>query len=125
MALKVKKFDLSKMKNVDIQSFKIREICGNDVMKAAVRCVSPDGKPLEGALFGMNLRQQQVAMAIVEVNDKPVIGPVCIDYFEWNTRTQWFIAKAYDSLNMTSDDEDEDFKKQLVTEDAGQSATSL
>ena len=125
MAIATKRIDLSKKVGYSVKSFRVRELNGEDVMKAATRCVDPSGKALEGALFGMSLRQQQVATAIIEVDDKPVVGPTCVAYFDWNMKTQYYVGKTFDALNQTSDEDDEDFQKQLNAPDDGvQSATS-
>lgn len=125
VGLTTKRVDLSKYRGVDVKSVTLRVMRGADIINAATRCIDPNsGKPLEGAQFGMNFRQQQVAAAIVKVDDQPVIGSVCIAYFDWSARTHAFIGKAFDFLNGTTDKEDDDFLASLAAPDAESPPTS-
>ena len=117
--------DLKPYRDVDVESVTLRRMKGRDIINAATKCIDPStGKPLEGAQFGLNFRQQQVAAAIIAVNDKPVVGAVCVDYFEWSSRTHSFISKAFDFINGTTDKEDADFQARLEAVDKPQATSS-
>lgn len=116
--------DLSKYRGVDVKSFRIISLGGEDVVKAAMRALPKDGEQMSQHLFNIELSRQQYAQAIVEVDGKPVRGACCIASLEWNLRTKQFVARAYNYMNGISDQEDADFTKALEG-GAAETATTL
>lgn len=107
------KFDLSNFKRLSIQSIAIAETSGEDLILAAERCASLGGQKVDDNTYGLLLRMQMIAGAIVEVDGEPVKGASCQDYLKWTTRTRDFVGKLYSHVNGTSEKEDSDFQKLL------------
>lgn len=115
----MKYVDLSKFRGLDVKSFKVRVTNGNDTVDAAVRCVPLDDKPINNNLFGISMRQQILAAAIVEVDGKPITNPAgCQESIGWNARTREFLGETYDYLNGLTQKEREDFQAMLAASDA-------
>jgi hypothetical protein len=102
------------IEGLDVQSVTVRVVNGEDSLAAAARCLTSDGKEISGPLFGMMMRQQIVAQAIVEVDGKPVVGACCVQYPRWSNRTRDFVGEVFDFLNEASEEEKRDFRKALA-----------
>lgn len=117
----VKVVSLKKYRGMDVDSFGIVTISGEDVIRAAERCLPPDGKAPDSNLFNILLRQQVIAGAIVEVNGKPVKG-TCQASVQWGSRTREFVGRAFDYMNGVTKDEIEDFDKALAGADRSETS---
>ncbi len=113
-------FDLSKFRDLDIQSFAMVQITGDDIIMAAERCSLGDSTKIDDNVFGMLLRNQMIAGSITEVDGKPVKGASCQAYMGWNQRTRDFANRAYDFMNSTTETEREDFQKLLEGSASGE-----
>ncbi len=105
--------DLSKFPGLDVQSFKMRSLTGEDLISSAARCAPAEGTSLEPTIFSLQMRQQQIAQSIIEVNGEQVRGP-CLAFMKWNSRTRELVTMAYDHINGVSSSEREDFAKALI-----------
>jgi hypothetical protein len=117
-----KTMDLSKIRDIDLDSVTVRDVNADDMMDAAARCVPPDGSSLDGNLFSMSLRQQLVATAIVDYvprtgdRAKQLVTSdgSCQDSLNWSSRTREFVGEIFDYLNGVSQDERDAFRKALA-----------
>jgi hypothetical protein len=109
---KTKRIDLSAFRDVDVKSFEIRLTDGNDTLDAAIRCIPPDGQNVDPNLFGVQMRQQLLAGALVAVNDQPVNddGQQSIS---WGERTRQLLGMAYDYHNGLTQKERDLFQSML------------
>lgn len=110
--------DLGDIRDLDIKEVTVRSVNGDDMVEAASRCVPPDGKPIDGNLFGLMLRQQMVAQAIsgfMSVGGERVkcVGP-CLDSLMWSSRTREFVGELFDYVNGVSQEERDSFRKALA-----------
>lgn len=105
--------DLSAYHDLDVKTIRVRTLNGDDLVVCAGRCAPAEGATLDPTLFSIQLRQQQIAQSIVEVNGEQVRGP-CLASIKWNSRTREFVAMVYDHLNGISADEREGFMKALT-----------
>ena len=93
-------------------------------MAAAARCVPPDGTPIDGNIFGLTMRQQTIAQAIVsyrKVGNTELVtstGP-CVDSTKWSSRTREFVGEIYDYMNGVGMEEREGFRKALASGASG------
>lgn len=101
-----KKFDLSKYKNVAINSFELRELTGDNEVDAIARCTDPATGRAQ--LTSVGLRAQLIADAIVAVNGEPVTGPY-LAWQKWPLRTREFVAAAFDAMHEVNREEMQDF----------------
>lgn len=114
---KARRFDLSSFKGLDIQSFAIAEVTGEDLVMAAERCSMPDGTTIDENTFSLMLRQQMIAGAIVEVDGQPIKGASCQSFLKWNARTRGLVAKAYEHMNGNTAKDLDAFQKLLDAPD--------
>lgn len=103
-------------RGVDVESFTVKDITGDDITRAAERCLPTNGQPIDGNLFNLLLRQQVIAGAIVEVDGVAVKG-TCQASIGWNARTREFAGRTFDYVNGVSDKERELFEKALMKGD--------
>lgn len=82
--------------NHDIESIVIRRTNGHDERDAAKMLDAREG---HGSIFN-----ELVRIAIVAVNDQPVIQPF-MDYDSWSTKTRELLMTAYNSMNENSEAE--------------------
>lgn len=120
--MKTKSVDLSKWRDLDITYITIRETCARDTMDAASRSLPTDGREIQPQEFGLEMRIQAIAGAIVEYADRDgqrreCRGP-CLEYRDWSNRTREFVGEIYDYLNGMSPKERDDFQKALAGGDA-------
>lgn len=116
-----KLIDLSAYRDMDVKTVRMRCLNGDDLVASAGRCAPADGGTLDPTIFSIQLRQQQIAQSIVEVNGEQVRGP-CLASLHWSARTREFCAMGYDYLNGLTSDEREGFMKALTS---GVGATSI
>ncbi len=121
--MNTKTVDLTPYRDLDIKSIEVRPMTGADTLVAAARCVTPGGEPVVPELFGLMLRQQMIAEAIVAVDGKKCHGP-CIQSVDWNARTREFVGETYDYVNGLSNDEREAFRKALAGASGAQPGTT-
>lgn len=105
--------DLSKIKDLDITSVKMRALNGDDLVVSAGRCAPVgEGAIIDATLFSIMLRQQQIAQSIVEVDGQAQRGP-CLASIKWSSRTRSFVGKLFDHLNSVTDEESAAFMEAL------------
>jgi hypothetical protein len=119
--LKARRYDLSKYPNLSIRSFALRELTGEDIVLAAERVAIGTAK-VDDNTYGLLLRNQMIAGAIVEVDGETVKGASCQAFLGWNVRTRDFVQRAFDHMNSVSDKERSDF---LALLDQPESAEQL
>lgn len=110
----IEKFaDLSKIKDLDIKSIRMRALNGDDLVVSAGRCAPVgEGATIDATLFSIMLRQQQIAQSIIEVDGEAIRGP-CLQSIKWSARTRNFVGMIFDSLNGVSDEEAASFMTAL------------
>lgn len=116
--------DLSKIRDVELDSVTISAVNADDMIDASARCIPPDGASLDGNLFNLMLRHQLVAQSIVDYTPRSgdkagqkVIcnGSVCLDSLTWGSRTREFVGEIFDHLNGIQPSEREDFRRALTS----------
>lgn len=131
--VKTKTQDLSKIRDIDLDSITIRDVNGDDMMDAGARCIPPDGGQLDMNMFGLLMRQQMVIQAIVAYTPRGGTPKACaappVEAVKWNNRTKEYVGMVYDYVNSVETKEREDFQKALAapppgsSEDAGAAST--
>lgn len=114
--------DLSKWRGLSVKSFRVRVTNGEDTLEAASRCVPLDGTMIDGNLFGIQMRQHQLANAVVEVDGRKIDGP-CLESLKWNSRTRDLLGETYDYLNSITQKQRDDFRAMLEEGDVPSAST--
>lgn len=114
-----KTIDLSKYRDLDLDSITMRSLCGEDLIEAAARCIPTDGAPLDGNIFGLQLRQQVIAQSIESYTRRDSkTAKSCplgsLESTKWSLRTREFVGEMYDYINNAEKDERDSFKKALA-----------
>lgn len=104
---KTKDFDISKYPEVDVQSFTLQVMNGQDSLDATARAVGSDGKP--NPMIAMKARSELISDSIVKVNGQEVPFKPYTEWENWSLRTQTFVERAFDKLNSVTQDEMDDF----------------
>lgn len=103
-------FDLSKLKNVSIESFDMEEMTGRDSLDAAARVLprGNDAQQVSGYELQIAHRNSLIAQSISRVDGVVVPRPYTT-WETWSLRTQEFVIAAYNRLNDASKAEVEAF----------------
>ena len=104
--MKTRDFDISKYSEVDIRSFTLQVMTGNDSLDATARAVGKGDRPNPMVTFAA--RSNLIADAIVKVDGQDVVRPY-IEWESWSLRTQTFVERAFDALNSVTKVEMDDF----------------
>lgn len=106
MAIRTKDFDISRYPDVDIRTFTLQIMTGNDSLNATARAVGRGDRP--NPMITFTSRSNLIADALVKVNGEEVIRPYVV-WEEWSLRTQTFVERAFDRLNSVTQTEMDDF----------------
>jgi len=99
-------FDISKYENVDVRSFTLRIVTGQDSLDATARSIGKGDRP--NPMLTFSARSNTIADAIVAVNGVQVVTPY-VQWEDWSLRTQAFVERAYDRMNGVTNAEMDDF----------------
>lgn len=114
MAKEHKLVDVTMYRDLDIDTFRVKALTGKDQTDAAVRALPASGEEMSQHLFNLQLRNEQLAQAITEVDGETVRGGSCRESVDWSMRTREFVFRAYSYVNGISDDEHDDFMARLA-----------
>lgn len=117
-----KTVDLTKIRDIDLDSVTVRDVNAEDMLDASARCIAPDGSGVDPNLFHLMLRQQMVAQAIVDyvprggekAGSLVTVADSCQESLTWSSRTREFVGEIWDYLNAVSQNERDDFRRALA-----------
>lgn len=114
-----KTVDLRTKRDLDLDEITIRTTNGDDTLDAAARSIPIDGGEIQPNIFGLTMRQQTLAGAIVsfkkrgDSETRTCNGP-CLESLKWNSRTREYVAEIYDYLNGVTQEERDGFRAELA-----------